>query len=96
MKLASIRKIDFSFSNLNHSALVSVAREGEKTFVHIQLIYSFLRNVFGVEHIRFYNFNGEIKLKDERYPFVYQIAQLIDLRVSEAFPTRSLQPLRIV
>lgn len=96
MKLATITKMDFTFSNLMHSALVSVICDDEKTFVHIQLINSFLRKVFGVEHIRFYNYKGEIKLKEVRHPFVYQIASLINVKVNEQFLTTVPHSLRIV
>jgi len=96
MKLATITKMDFTFSNLMHSALVSVICDDEKTFVHIQLINSFLRKVFGLEHIRFYNYRGEIKLKDVEHPFVYQIAKLVSLKVNEKMNPRVSHPLRIV
>jgi hypothetical protein len=61
MKLATIKKIDFKFSNLMHSALVSISGTKGEMFVHIQMIDSFLQKVFGVEHIRFCNYKGEIK-----------------------------------
>jgi len=64
MKLALIRKIDFKYSNLMHSALVSINGTAEDMFVHIQLINSFLYKIFGVEHIRFSNENGQIKLQE--------------------------------
>lgn len=83
MKPASIKKIDFKFSNLMHSALVSVIGDTREAFIHVQLINSFLRKVFGVEHIRFYNYNGEIILKEAKHPFLYQVAKLVASKVDE-------------
>jgi len=96
MKLASIIRMDFKFSNLMHSALVSIAGDNEKTYVHIQLINSFLRKVFGVEHIRFYNYRGEIKLNEAKHPFVYQVAQLVNTRLNEEIKDTASQSLRVV
>lgn len=83
MKSALITKIDFKFSSLMHSALVSIAGEGENMFVHVQLISSFLKKVFGVEHIRFYTSSGEIQVQEVKHPFVYQVAKLISNKLKE-------------
>lgn len=83
MKLAIIKRIDFTFSNLVHSALVSISGTKDEMFVHIQLINSFLRKIFGVEHIRFSTCKGEIKLQEAKHPFVYQVAQLISVKLRE-------------
>jgi hypothetical protein len=96
MKFALIKKIDFTFSNLMHSALVSISGTKDEMFVHIQLINSFLRKVFGVEHIRFSNHNGEIKLQEARYPFVYQVAKLISLQLNEELQDVSNTTLKAV
>jgi hypothetical protein len=96
MELAQIKKIDFKFSNLMHSALVSISGTSDDMFIHIQLINSFLRKIFGVEHIRFLNQKGEIKLQDEKHPFVYQIAQLIINKLGEEFQGASTGALRAV
>lgn len=95
MKPASIIRMDFKFSNLMHSALVSITGDNEKTYVHIQLINSFLRKVAGIEHIRFYDYNGEIRLDDANHPFVYQIAQLVNARLIEEVKG-NWSPLRVV
>jgi len=96
MELALIKKIDFKFSNLMHSALVSISGSSDDMFIHIQLINSFLRKIFGVEHIRFSSHKGEIKLVDAKHPFVYQIAQLITSKLSEEFQNTSGGVLRAV
>lgn len=96
MKLASIIKIDFAFSNLMHSALVSISGNEDKMFIHVQLINSFIRKLFGVEHIRFYNCNGEIQLKEARHVFVHQIAQLINSKIKEQLKMNNENPLRLV
>jgi hypothetical protein len=70
MKLATIKKMDFKFSDLMHSALVSVSGSTDEMFIHIQLINSFLQKIFGVEHIRFSHQNGEIKLQEANHPVV--------------------------
>lgn len=83
MKLALIKKIDFKFSNLMHSALVSISGTNDNMFVHIQLINSFLKKIFGIEHIRFSNYNGKLELQEAKHPFVYQVAQLITSQLNE-------------
>lgn len=95
MKLASITKIDFKFSSLMHSALVSIAGDAENMFVHVQLINSFLKKVFGVEHIRFHTNSGEIQIEEAKHPFVYQVAKLITSKVKE-LNTANENPLRVV
>jgi hypothetical protein len=96
MELALIKKMDFKFSNLMHSALVSISGTSEDMFIHIQLINSFLQKIFGVEHIRFYNQKGEIKLQEAKHPFIYQIAQLICTKLSEEFQNTNAGVLRAV
>lgn len=96
MKLALIKKIDFKFSNLMHSALVSISGSKDEMFVHIQLINSFLKKIFGVEHIRFSNHNGEIEIVEYKHPFVYQVAQLITLQLKEEFQSEEVNTLRAV
>ena len=66
-----------------HSALVSISGTKDEMFVHIQLINSFLQKIFGVEHIRFSNHNGQIIIQEAKHPFVYQVAQLINAKLSE-------------
>jgi len=88
--------MDFKFSNLMHSALVSISGTSEDMFIHIQLINSFLQNIFGVEHIRFYNHNGEIKLQEAKHPFIYQVAQLISTKLNEEFQNTQPGVLRAV
>jgi hypothetical protein len=96
MKLDTIKKIDFRFSNLMHSALVRISGTKDEMFVHIQLIDSFLRKIFGVEHIRFCNYKGEIKLEEAKHPFVYQIAQLISLQINEELQNTAFTSLQAV
>jgi hypothetical protein len=96
MKLAVIKKIDFRFSNLMHSALVSISGTKDEMFVHIELINSFLQKIFGVEHIRFCSYKGEIKLQEARHPFVYHVAQLISLRINEELKDVDTPSLRAV
>ena len=96
MEVAAIKKIDFKFSNLMHSALVSIGGTSDNMFIHIQLINSFLRKIFGVEHIRFSNQKGQIKLQDAKHPFVYQIAQLITNKLGEEFQSTGTGVLRAV
>jgi len=96
MKVALIKKIDFKFSNLMHSALVSISGTKDEMFIHIQLINSFLRKIFGVEHIRFSSQKGEIKISEAKHPFVYQIAQLITSQLSEEFGETESNTLRAV
>ena len=89
MKFALIKKIDFTFRNIMHSALVSISGTKDEMFVHIQLINSFLRKIFGVEHIRFSTYKGEIKLQEAKHPFVYQVAQLINVKLREELQNTS-------
>jgi hypothetical protein len=97
MKLASILKIEFTLSNLAHSALVSISGETDNRFVHVQLINSFFKKVFGVEHIRFYKRNGELFLGETKYPFVKQIATLVSSKVdSELTALYSVNPLYVI
>ena len=79
-----------------HSALVSISGTKGEMFVHIQLIDSFLRKIFGVEHIRFCNYKGEIKLEEAKHPFVYQIAQLISLQINEELQNTAFTSLQAV
>lgn len=83
MTLALIKTIDFRFSNLPHSALVSVSGSGDEIFIHVQLFHSFLKKIFGVEHIRFSKCKGEIKLQDMRHPFVQQVARLVSSKLDQ-------------
>ena len=96
MKHALIKKIDFKFSNLMHSALVSITGTKDEMFVHIELINSFMKKVFGVEHIRFSNSNGEIKLHESKHPFSYQVAQIITSQIEEELQDSSMGTLRAV
>lgn len=96
MEFALIKKMDFTFSNLMHSALVSISGTKDEMFVHIQLINSFLRKIFGVEHIRFSNHNGQIILQDAKHPFVYQVAQLISVKLREELQDNNAAALRAV
>lgn len=66
-----------------HSALVSIAGDAENRFVHVQLINSFLKKVFGVEHIRFHASSGEIQIEEAKHPFVHHVAKLINKKVME-------------
>ena len=66
-----------------HSALVSISGTQEEMFIHIQLINSYMKKVFGVEHIRFYNQNDQIKLQENKHPFVYQVAQLVTSQLKD-------------
>lgn len=79
-----------------HSALVSISGNSDEMFVHIQLINSFLRKIFGVEHIRFCKYKGEIKLQEAKHPFVYQVAHLISAKLSEELTDAAPAPLRAV
>ena len=96
MQLPLIKKIDFKFSNLMHSALVSISGTNDEMFIHIQLINSFLQKIFGVEHIRFFHKKGEIKLQESKHPFVYQIGQLVSSKLSEEILERDTASLRAV
>jgi hypothetical protein len=96
MKLALIKKIDFKFSNLMHSALVSISGTKDEMFVHIQLINSFMKKIFGVEHIRFLNHNGEIQVQEHKHPFVYQVAQIITMQIKEDLQDSNVTRLRAV
>jgi len=96
MKLALIKKIGFTYSNMLHSALVSISGTKEEMYIHIQLINSFLRKIFGVAHIRFSSYKGEIKMQDAKHPFVYQIAQLITSKLSEEFLKTDVNTLKAV
>src|SRR4051812_41290341 len=88
MKLATIIKMDFNLSNLMHSALVSVSGDKEDTYVHVQLLQSFFKKVFGIEHIRFRYYHGELQVEETRYPFIRQIAAVVSLRVNQELETR--------
>lgn len=94
MQLPQIKRIDFQLDDFMHSALVSVSGTSEDLFIHVQLIDSFIRKVFGVEHIRFNHQKGQLKIGENRHPFVYQIAQLISMELREE---SGMQPaLRVV
>lgn len=79
-----------------HSALVSISGTSEEMIVHIQLIHSFLRKVFGMEHIRFSKQNGEIRIKEAKYPFADEIAKLICSQLAEELQSLSNNELRAV
>ena len=79
MKLAKIIKMDFSHGNLMHSALVSISGDYQESFIHVQLLQSFFKKVFGVEHIRFKNLNGQLELEEVSYPFMRQIASIVNV-----------------
>lgn len=79
-----------------HSALVSISGTKDEMFVHIQLINSFLRKIFGVEHIRFSSQKGEIKIPEAKHPFVYQIAQLITSQLSDELKETETNRLKAV
>jgi hypothetical protein len=79
-----------------HSALVSISGTNEEMFIHIQLINSFIKKVFGVEHIRFRNYKGQIKLQENKYPFVYQVAQLVTLQLKDELQNTNANSLRVV
>ena len=96
MRLALIKKIDFKFSNLMHSALVSISGTTDEMFIHIQLINSFLRKIFGVEHIRFCSQKGEIKVQEAKHPFIYQIAHLVNTQLNEELKSLTAHTLRVV
>lgn len=83
MKRAQITKMDFAFRNLMHSALVSISGDAEDMFIHIQLINSFVRRIFGVEHIRFHDHNGAIEISDVQHPLAYQVAELVNSKLKE-------------
>jgi hypothetical protein len=96
MKLALIRKIDFKFSSLAQSALLSISGTTDDMFIHMQLINSLLQKIFGVEHIRFSIKCGEINLEDVQHPVLYQIAQLVSSQIAEEFQKTASQALRAV
>jgi hypothetical protein len=96
MKFALIKKIDFTFNNLMHSALVSISGTKDEMYIHIQLINSFLRKIFDIEHIRFYSYKGEIELQEAKYPFVHQIAQLINSKLKEELDHADAPSLKVV
>lgn len=79
-----------------HSALVSISGSGDELYIHVQLIHSFLRKVLEVEHIRFCSQNGQIRLQEEKHPFVYQVAQLINATLSEDIQSMRAGLLRVV
>ena len=89
MKLATIIRMDFNFSNLMHSALVSISGDKEESYVHVQLLQSFFKKVFGIEHIRFRNFHGELQVEETKYPFIQQIAALVSMRVNQELENSS-------
>jgi len=87
MKLATIFKMDFALSNLTHSAVISICGDANDSFIHIQLINSFFKKVFGVEHIRFRNQNGQLQLEESKFPFIRQIAMLVSNHVDKELKT---------
>ena len=64
-------------SNLVHSALVSICGTAEEMFVHVQLINSFWKKLFGIEHIRFYSRHGELIIEEVKHPLVHQIVKTV-------------------
>jgi len=89
MKLATILMMDFNLSNLVHSALVSISGDKDENYVHVQLLQSFFKKVFGIEHIRFRNYHGKLQVEEARYPFIQQIAALVSLRVNQELENNS-------
>ena len=96
MLIPEIKKIEFWYNNLLHSALVSICGTSEEMFVHVQLINSFLRKVFGIEHIRFSNKNGQIQLQEARNPLMSQIAGLISTQLRPELMDGNSPSLRVV
>jgi hypothetical protein len=96
MRLPLIKKIDFPFNNIMHSAVVSISGTKDEMFVHIQLMNSFIKKIFGVEHIRFSSRNGEIKLLEYRHSFVFQVAQIITSQIEEELQDSNTGTLKAV
>jgi len=96
MEAPLIKRIDFKYNNLMHSALVSMSGTSEEMFVHVQLINSFLRKIFGIEHIRFFNRNGQIQLKETKHPVMGEIAGFISKELKQYTFSGSSRALRIV
>jgi hypothetical protein len=88
--------MDFKFSNLMHSALVSISGDDDQMFVHVQLINSFLRKVFGIEHIRFYNNKGEIQFEETKHSFIHQLAKIICSKLNEQMEQNNRGSLRAI
>ncbi|MGZ3952233.1 MAG: hypothetical protein ACXVBZ_12620 [Flavisolibacter sp.] len=91
-----IKKFDFQYNNLMHSAVVSVCGTTEEMFVHVQLINSFLKKIFGIEHIRFFNRNGQIQMQELKHPFMSQIAGLISIQLKPDLQEEDTSALRVV
>jgi hypothetical protein len=85
MKFAKIIRMDFNLGNLVHSALVSISGDAEDNFIHVQLLQSFFKKVFGVEHIRYRNQNGSVELEEISYPFMRDIANTINKNLNQHF-----------
>jgi hypothetical protein len=96
MNAPLIKRIDFKYNNLMHSALVSMSGTSEVMFVHVQLINSFLQKIFGIEHIRFLNRNGQIQLKEGKHPAVRYIADFITKELEQLSDIETSSELRIV
>lgn len=96
MKLASIIRMDFNVGNLMHSALVSISGDAKENFIHVQLLQSFFKKVFGVEHIRFRNQNGNIELEDIRFPFMRDIATTVNKNLGRYLSQESLSSLKAI
>jgi len=96
MKLASILKMEFRSSNLVHSALVSICGTAEEMFVHVQLINSFWKKLFGIEHIRFYWRNGELIVEEARHPSVHQIVKMVYSFICSEIKTPETRGLRVI
>ena len=88
--------MEFKLSNLMHYVLVSVRGNAGEFYVHIQLIHSFFKKIFGVEHIRFTGMKDELILKEGKHPFMYELAKLVHDRIKNELQMSSGPSLRAV
>ena len=88
--------MEFKLSNLMHSALVSITGDSDEMFIHVQLINSFFKKIFGVEHIRFCAYKDKVVIRDIKHPFAYELARAVSSIVRKQVIEPVTNPLRAV
>jgi|SRR6476646_7057419 hypothetical protein len=75
--MGRIFKLDFSFLNRKHRALISVGNHPTEPYVHVQLIDSLFQNLFNTEHIRYKGLEGYKRLEIYKDPFLKKLIDTI-------------------
>lgn len=95
MEFPQIKKIGFKFSNLMHSALVSISGTRDETFVYIHLINSFMKKYSEWNESGFPIARAKLK-SGVQTSFFYQMAQIVTSQIKEDLKEKNASTLRVV